>query len=105
MSTAAPSPWGIPSGVAAPGSRSLCCTNCSGAEPGTASPRCASVEAWVRLECLNARSSDVTYASLRNRLKGGDTMARLTALVVVLTLVTIGGFGLGSPGARAQAPQ
>ncbi len=32
-------------------------------------------------------------------------MARLAALVVVMALVAMGGFGIGSPGARAQAPQ
>jgi branched-chain amino acid transport system substrate-binding protein len=32
-------------------------------------------------------------------------MARLVALMVVVALVSMGSFGLGSPGARAQAPQ
>ncbi len=32
-------------------------------------------------------------------------MARLAALIVVVALVSMGSFGLGSPGARAQAPQ
>lgn len=32
-------------------------------------------------------------------------MARLAALIVIVALVSMGNFGLGSPGARAQAPQ
>src|SRR5262249_9554809 len=102
-STGAPSPWGTPWGVAAPGSRSRCCTSCGGVVPGTASPRCASVEGWVRLGDSSAGSARRAFSC--NAEGGGEQMARLAALVIVVALVTMGNFGLGSPGARAQAPQ
>ena len=65
-STAAPSPWDIPSAPAAPASWPPCCTRWSGARGRWASPRCASAAAR-RWPWRSAAATESTPGAFRGK--------------------------------------